>query len=92
MHNEVDETVRRLFSSRIIINKESTKRAIYFHGYLLEQTLRIFDVSAIESAVPRMKDMTPAEIKRSLVKQILMMPKIIITKENLYSNNGISKR
>ena len=92
LYNDVDNVVRRLFPSQITIDRQSTERAIYFYGYLLEQTLRVFDVTPLELTPPRLKDMTPIVIKQSLMKQILMMAKIVITKENLYSNNGICRR
>ena len=88
LYNEIDIVVRRLFSSQITISKASTNRAIYFHGYLLEQTLKIFDVTSMELLIPKQNHITAAEIKQLLMRQILMLPRIIITKENLYSMNG----
>ena len=42
LFNEMQQTIRRLYQCQIIITKDSISRAIYFHGYLLEQTLKSF--------------------------------------------------
>ncbi|CAF1008768.1 unnamed protein product [Rotaria sordida] len=83
LYNEIDMVIRRLFEPQITITKASTSRAIYFHGYLLEQTLKVFDISSLETVIPNMNP----TIGKELCRQILMLPQIIITKENLYSFN-----
>ena len=89
LFNEIDVVVRRLFQHQITITKTSISRAIYFHGYLLEQTLKIFDISQLEIVLPNVNQTTGKELQEILSRQILMLSKIIITKENLYSLNGI---
>ncbi|CAF1489103.1 unnamed protein product [Adineta ricciae] len=62
---------------QITINELAIDRAIYFHGYLLEQTL--------ESIGLKSNRLSNAELKASLIREILMFPEIIITKEALYA-------
>jgi hypothetical protein len=89
LYNETDHIIRRLFEPQIIISTTSVSRAIYFHGYLLEQTLKIFDITSFETVMPLINPTTGKELQEILCRQILMLSNIIITKENLYSFNGI---
>lgn len=87
--NEINNTIRRLFQPEIIISTESVKRAIYFHGYLLEQTLQVFDISTLQTEIIVSNPINSNELQDFLCRQILLLPKIIITKESLYSINGM---
>jgi hypothetical protein len=88
LYNDIDNTIRRLFSPNITITKTSVTRAIYFHGYLLEQTLQIFDISSLVTDLPNPNPTMRKELQDILCRQLLLLPKIIITKENLYSLSG----
>jgi len=89
LYNDIVNTIRMLFSSEITITIASINRAIYFHGYLLEQTLQIFDISSLIADVSNVYSTDEKELEHTLCRQILLLPKILITKENLYSLNGI---
>ncbi|CAF3895281.1 unnamed protein product, partial [Rotaria sp. Silwood1] len=91
LYNEIDQIVRQRFESQIIITTTSTSRAIYFHGYLLEQTLKLFDISPLEPTRLKMNMMGINNLQTVVCRQILMLPKIIITKENLFSVNELKK-
>jgi hypothetical protein len=84
----MDNIIRQLFRSQITISRISTSRAIYFHGYLLEQTLQIFDVNKLETVPSHLNSLNCGELKESLIRQIILIPKIIITKADLYSIYG----
>ena len=88
LFNEMQQTIRRLYQCQIIITKESISRAIYFHGYLLEQTLKVFDISPLETIISNTNQTVGKKIQPILCRQIFMLSKIIITKESLYSFNG----
>ncbi|CAF1517655.1 unnamed protein product, partial [Rotaria sordida] len=80
-------TVERLFQSQITITKELVSRAIYFHEYLLERTLKIFDISSFETVVSNINQSVGKELQKMIRRNILMLSKIIITKESLYCLN-----
>jgi hypothetical protein len=88
LFNDITNKIRLLYQPEIIITKTSVNRAIYFHGYLLEQTLQIFDISPLITHLPNTNIIIGKELQDILCRQILLLPKIIITKENLYSLNG----
>jgi transcriptional antiterminator len=88
LYNDIENTIRRLFQPDITITKTSVTRAIYFHGYLLEQTLQIFDISSLVTDLPNPNPTIKKELQDILCRQLLLLPKIIISKENLYSLSG----
>lgn len=89
LYNELANNIQRLFQPRITITKASIERAMYFHGYLLEQTLQIFDITSLATTVPILNPIIGKELIDILCRDILLIPKIIITKQNLYSLNGM---
>ncbi|CAF1066449.1 unnamed protein product [Adineta ricciae] len=91
LFNEIDSVIRRLYGPQITITESSVDRAIYFHGYLLEQTLKLFDITTLESIGPKSFRLSSFELKQSLMREILMLPQIIITKEDLYEQNDHKK-
>ncbi|CAM4851960.1 unnamed protein product, partial [Rotaria magnacalcarata] len=85
--NEVSQIVRTRFENQITITTASTSRAIYFHGYLLEQILKIFDITPLDNIPQNININSGIDLKTALCRQILLLPMIIITKENLYLSN-----
>ena len=67
---------------------ESAYQGIYFHGYLLEQTLKLFDITPLDNAARNINIHVGKDLEKMLCRQILLLPSIIITKENLYSSSG----
>ena len=88
LYNEMEKAVRTLFRHEITISEDSTARAIYFHGYLLEQTLQVFDISSLESSgsLPFSKD--KKEHIPAIARLILLMPKVFIMKESFFTLEG----
>ncbi|CAF2086561.1 unnamed protein product, partial [Rotaria magnacalcarata] len=85
--NEISQIVRTRFENQITITTSSTSRAIYFHGYLLEQILKIFDITPLDNIPQNININSGIDLKTALCRQILLLPMIIITKENLYLSN-----
>ncbi|CAF1493180.1 unnamed protein product, partial [Rotaria sp. Silwood1] len=77
LYNEIDQIVRQLFESQITITTTSTSRAIYFHAYLLEQTLKLFDITPLETTRLKMNMTGINNLQTVACRQILMSPKII---------------
>ena len=50
LFNEISQIIHTRFEIQIAITKESTCLAIYFHGCLLEQTLKLFDITSFDNA------------------------------------------
>lgn len=85
---EIQQTIQSSFQTQIQISKEAVSRAIYFHGYLFEQTTQIFDISRFETFRTIIKQKIGVNLQTALSRQILLLPKIIILKDDLYSSNG----
>lgn len=88
LYKDINKEVRRLFDSKITISEISTTRAIYFHGFLLEQTLMLFDINPLEKIQENMNTLTEKEMEIAICREILLLPTIIIAKENFYSSSG----
>lgn len=82
--------IQARFEHQITITQQSTCRAVYFHSYLLEQTLKLLDVTLLDNTSLNMNVLMHAgkDVETVLCRQILILPKIIITKENLYTAYG----
>ena len=87
---QMQQTVQSLFQMQIEITNTNVSRAIYFHGYLLEQTMKIFDITPLQTSGSVLNQQIGTDLQRILIRQILLLPKIIITKEDLYASNGIN--
>ena len=88
LFNQIESVIRSSYGPQITINESSVDRAIYFHGFLLEQTLKLFEVTTLETNPAKSNRLSAFELKQSLIRDILMLPQIIITKEDLYEPNG----
>ncbi|CAF4885773.1 unnamed protein product, partial [Rotaria sp. Silwood1] len=77
LYNEIDQIVRQLFESQITITTTLISRAIYFHAYLLEQTLKLFDITPLETTRLKMNMTGINNLQTVACRQILMSPKII---------------
>ena len=89
LFNEISQVIHTRFETQITITKESICRAIYFHGYLLEQTLKLFDITSFDNARQNINRRVGKDLELVLCRQILMFTKIIITKEDLYISNSM---
>ena len=88
LFNEIGNAVRRLHDSQIVITKTSASRAIYFHGFLLEQTLQLFDINPLEKIQRNTSIIAEKDMEMIVCRQLLCLPMIIITKESLYLSSG----
>ncbi len=91
LFHEMAQIIQSLFQPQITITKTSVSRAVYFHGYLLEQTLKIFDISSLENQEPLLHDMIATDVQVITTREILLLRQVLITKEDLYATNGKKK-
>lgn len=87
---QLQQTAQSLFQMEIEITNTNVCRAIYFHGYLLEQTMKIFDITPLQTSESIFNQSIGTDFQKTLIRQILLLPKIIITKEDLYASNGMN--
>ncbi|CAF4517263.1 unnamed protein product [Rotaria sp. Silwood2] len=87
LYREVTDRIQQMFGSQIIITEASTTRAIYFHGYLLEQTLKLFDTNPLEKIRKNNITWMEKNMDITICREILKLPVVIITKENFYSSS-----
>lgn len=88
LFNELERIVKQLYKREIFIEVESIKRAVYFHGYLLEQTLQVFDISELSSVRERKLTNAIQESRQTILRRILLFSKVLIMKESFYSTQG----
>jgi hypothetical protein len=89
LYNEMDAHVRETFRNEIVISEEAAARATYFHGYLLEQTLQVFDISPLECTSLQTFSTITSDARETITRCILLTPKVLILKEQFYSQEGM---
>ena len=89
LFNEINQIIHTRFETQITITKESTCLATYIHGYLLEQTLKLFDITSFDNVRQSINRGVGKDLELVLCRQILMLTKIIIKKEDLYISNSM---
>ena len=87
--NQMDAYVRETFRNEIAISEEVAARATYFHGYLLEQTLQVFDISPLECSTPQPFSTINLDARETITRCILLTPKVLILKDQFYSQEGM---
>jgi hypothetical protein len=92
LYSEMDAYVRRTFRSEITISEDAVVRATYFHGYLLEQTLQLFDINPLECSTLEAFMTNNLDTRQSILRSILLTPKVLILKEHFYSHEGMIHR
>ena len=88
LYNEMDVHIRETFRNEITICEESVTRATYFHGYLLEQTLQVFDIRPLELSSVQAFTAINQEAREAILRRILLTPKVLILKDNFYTQEG----
>jgi hypothetical protein len=89
LYNEMDAYVRETFRNEIAISEEVAALATYFHGYLLEQTMQVFDISPLECSTLQALSTINPDAREAITRCILLTPKVLILKEQFYSQEGI---
>jgi hypothetical protein len=82
LHNEMDAYVRQTFRNEIAISEEVAARATYFHGYF-------FDISPLECTALEAFSTNNLDARESILRCILLTPKVLILKEQFYSHEGM---
>ena len=88
LYEEISSVVSRLYKKEVTIGTESVERAVYFHGYLLEQTLQVFDISELSTIKEKKLSNSIQDSRTTIFRKILLFSTIVITKEDFYSIQG----